>query len=175
MAHLIRFLIQDHARTNRAFDAYSKAPTNLQSALTACAELEVHATIEEELVYPILRDELDADAADHAEEEHAEVKELIAEVQELEPGDPDLPVLMEQIMRLTAEHVEDEESRIIPRLQRHLGPRVWDLGREAFGLRQELLGQEDRPGNEAKPVARTGFAANAGWSGGSSAVPNAGW
>ncbi len=175
MAHLTRFLIQDHARINRAFDAYSKAPTNLPSALNACAELEVHTTIEEEIVYPILRDELDADAADHAEEEHAEFKELIAEVQDLEPGDPDLPVLMEQIMRLVAEHVEDEESRIIPRLQTHLGPRVWDLGREAFGLRQELLGEGDRPGNEAKPVAKQGLSANAGWSGGSSAIPNAGW
>ena len=175
MAHLIRFLIQDHARTNRAFDAYSKAPTNLQSALTACAELEVHATIEEELVYPILRDELDADAADHAEEEHAEVKELIAAVQDLEPGDEDLPVLMEQIMRLTAEHVEEEETTILPRLQSHLGPRVWDVGREAFGLRQELLGEGDRPGNQAKPVAKSGLSANAGWSGGSDAVPNAGW
>ena len=175
MAHLIRILIQDHARTNRAFDAYSKAPTNLQSALTACAELEVHATIEEELVYPILRDELDADAADHAEEEHAEVKELVAAVQDLEPGDPDLPVLMEQIMRLTAEHVEEEETQIIPRLQSHLGPRVWDVGREAFGLRQELLGEGDRPGNQAKPVAKQGLAANAGWSGGSDSVPNAGW
>ncbi len=175
MAHLIRFLIQDHARINRAFDAYSKAPTNLQSALTACAELEVHATIEEELVYPILRDEVDADAADHGEEEHAEFKELIAAVQDMEPGDEDLPVLMEQLIRLVAEHVEEEETTILPRLQSHLGPRVWDVGREAFGLRQELLGEGDRPGNQAKPVAKSGLAANAGWSGGSDAVPNAGW
>ena len=174
MAHLTRFLLQDHARINRAFDAYSKAPTNLQSALTACAELEVHATVEEELVYPIL-EELDPDAAEHAEEEHAEVKELVAQVQDLEPGDPDLPVLMEQIMRLMADHVEEEETTVIPRLQSHLGARVWDVGREAFGLRQELLGETDRPGNQAKPVARSGLAANAGWSGGSSAPANAGW
>lgn len=174
MAHLTRFLLQDHARINRAFDGYSKAPTNLPSALAACAELEVHATIEEELVYPILQ-EIDPRAAQHAEEEHAEVKELIAEVQELEPGDPDLPALMEQIMRLMAEHVEEEETTVIPRLQQHLGPRVWDVGREAFGLRQELLGEGDRPGNQAKPVAKGGLAANAGWSGGSGAVANAGW
>ncbi|HWC11915.1 MAG TPA: hemerythrin domain-containing protein [Acidimicrobiales bacterium] len=175
MAHLTRFLLQDHARINRAFDAYSKAPTNLQSALAACAELEVHATIEEELVYPILRDEIDADAADHGEEEHAEFKELMAAVQDLEPGDPDLPVLMEQLMRTVAEHVEEEETQVIPRLQAHLGGRVWDVGREAFGLRQELLGEEDRPGAQPKPVAKQGLSANAGWSGGSDAVPNAGW
>lgn len=175
MAHLTRFLLQDHARINRAFDAYSKAPTNLQSALLACAELEVHLTIEEELVYPILRDEIDADAADHAEDEHAEVKELIAAVQDLEPGDEDLPVLMEQLMRLVADHVEEEETTVIPRLQSHLLSRVWDIGREAFALRQELLGEGDRPGNEAKPVAKQGLTANAGWSGGSSAVPNSGW
>jgi hemerythrin-like domain-containing protein len=174
MAHLTRFLLQDHARINRAFDAYSKAPTNLQSALAACAEIEVHATVEEELVYPIL-EELDPGAAEHAEEEHAEAKELIAQVQDMEPGDPDLPVVMEELMRLMADHVEEEETTVIPRLQTHLGAGVWDVGREAFGLRQELLGEGDRPGNEAKPVARTGFTANAGWSGGSSAVPNSGW
>ena len=174
MAHLTRFLLQDHARINRAFDAYSKAPSNLQSALSACAELEVHATVEEELVYPIL-EELDPDTAEHAEEEHAEFKELIAQVQDLEPGDPDLPVLMEQLMRLVADHVEEEETTVIPRLQSHLGAGVWDVGREAFGLRQELLGEGDRPGNQAKPVAKQGLAANAGWSGGSDSVPNAGW
>ena len=174
MAHLTRFLLQDHARINRAFDAYSKAPSNLQSALHACAELEVHATVEEELVYPIL-EELDPDTAEHAEEEHAEFKELIAAVQDLEPGDPDLPVLMEQLMRLVADHVEEEETTVIPRLQSHLGAQVWDVGREAFGLRQELLGEGDRPGNEAKPVARQGLTANAGWSGGSGGVANAGW
>jgi iron-sulfur cluster repair protein YtfE (RIC family) len=175
MAHLTRFLLQDHARINRAFDAYSKAPTNLQSALAACAEVDVHATIEEELVYPILRDELDADAADHAEEEHAEAKELIAAVQDLEPGDPDLPVLMEQLMRAMAEHVEEEETTIIPRLQSHLGPRVWDVGREAFALRQELLGEADRPGAEPKPAARQGLTANSGWSGGSDSIAGSGW
>ncbi len=174
MAHLTRFLLQDHARINRAFDGYSKAPTNLPSALAACAELEVHATIEEELVYPILQ-EIDPRAAQHYEEEHAEVKELIAEVQDLEPGDPDLPALMEQIMRLMAEHVEEEETTVIPRLQGHLGPRVWDVGRDAFALRQELLGETDRPAAEPKPAAKQGLTANSGWSGGSDSIAGAGW
>lgn len=171
MAHLTRFLLQDHARINRAFDAYSKAPTNLNSALAACAELEVHTTIEEEIVYPIIRDELDEGEADAAEEEHADFKELIAAIQDLEPGDEELPDLMQQLMRTVAEHVDHEESAIIPRLQRHLGKRVWDVGREAFSMRAELVGSGDRP--SPPTVARSGLTANAGWNKGD--IPNAGW
>jgi hemerythrin-like domain-containing protein len=159
MAHLTRFLLQDHARINRAFDAYSKAPSNLDSALAACNEFEIHATVEEELVYPILRDELE------------EAKELVAAVQDLEPGDPELPELMQQLMRVVAAHVDHEESSVIPRLQSHLGPRVWDVGREAFTLRQELLGAGERA--SAQPRTAAHDVPNTGW--GQGKVPLAGW
>jgi iron-sulfur cluster repair protein YtfE (RIC family) len=171
MAHLTRFLLQDHARINRAFDAYSKAPSNLDSALAACNEFEIHATVEEELVYPILRDELDANEADAAEQEHEEAKELVAAVQDLEPGDPELPELMQQLMRVVAAHVDHEESSVIPRLQSHLGPRVWDVGREAFTLRQELLGAGERA--SAQPRTAAHDVPNTGW--GQGKVPLAGW
>ena len=167
MAHLIRFLMQDHARINRAFEAYAQAPGSLHLALIACGELEVHAAIEEELVYPVLRDEVDAAEADAAEEEHAEAKEIIEAINDMEPGDEDLPGLMKELMQSMAEHIEHEETVVLPALRQALGTRVEDIGREAFGLRQELQGQRDRPGNEAKPVA------NSGWS--KSSVANSGW
>ena len=167
MAHLIRFLMQDHARINRAFEAYAEASSSLELALVACGELEVHAAIEEELVYPVLRDEVDAAEADAAEEEHAEVKEMIEAIQDMEPGDEDLPGLMKDLMQAMADHIEHEETVVLPALKEVLGTRVEDIGREAFGLRQALQGERDRPGNEAKPVA------NSGWSKGK--VANAGW
>jgi hemerythrin-like domain-containing protein len=170
MSHLTRLLLQDHARINRAFDAYSNAPTSLDAALSACNLIEVHTTIEEELVYPILRDEVDGNEADAAEEEHAEATELIAAIRDLEPGDDELPALMQDLMRAIAAHVDHEETSIIPRLQAYLGPRAEDVGREVIGLRQELMGG-DRPAGNPKPSAHK--VANAGWNKGN--VANAGW
>lgn len=169
MAHLTRFLLQDHARINRAFDGYMRSPTSLDLALVACAEFEVHSAIEEELLYPVLRDEVDGREADAAEDEHAEAKRLIAEVQDLEPGDEELPSLMEDLMEAVAAHVDHEEAVIIPEVQKALGTRVWDLGREAFSMRQELLGQGERPAAQAHVKALP----NTGWSPGK--VSNAGW
>lgn len=167
MAHLIRFLMQDHARINRAFEAYAQAPTSLDAALIACGELEVHTAIEEDVLYPVLRDEVDAGEADAAEEEHAQAQELIDTISDMEPGDPDLPAVMHDLMDAFARHVEHEETAVFPALQRVLLARVWDLGREAFAIRQEILGEGNRPSQQAKPVA------NAGWTKGT--VANSGW
>ena len=169
MAHLTRFLMQDHARIFRAIDACAKDPTSLPSALSACDEIESHMAIEEELVYPLLRDEIDGREADESEAEHARVKDLIAEIRDLEPGDPALSQLMQQVQKEVGEHIDHEETSVIPRLHEHLLSREWDLGRLAFGMRQDILGESNRP--KAISAART--TPNAGWSHGS--VPNAGW
>ncbi len=167
MAHLIRFLMQDHARINRTFDAYAQAPSNLNLAMVACGEVETHSAIEQDLVYPVLRDEVDGDEAEAAEAEHAEIQEMIDQVADMEPGDPELQVVMKNLMNAVANHVDYEERVIFPALQKALGTRVEDIGREAFGYRQELQGQLDRPGAKPKAIP------NAGWSRGN--VANAGW
>ncbi|MGI9023704.1 MAG: hemerythrin domain-containing protein [Acidimicrobiales bacterium] len=169
MAHLTRFLMQDHARIFRALDACAKDPNSLPTALNACNEIESHMTIEEELVYPLLRDEIDGREADESEAEHAEARELIAAVRDLEPGDPSLGTLMQQIQKAVGEHVDHEESAVLPRIHEHLLAKEWDLGRIAFGMRQELLGENDRP----KALSAARMNPNAGWTHGS--VPLAGW
>ncbi|MFN2608731.1 MAG: hemerythrin domain-containing protein [Acidimicrobiales bacterium] len=168
MAHLTRFLLQDHARIFRAFDAYGRDPNSLPLALTVCSELDVHTAIEEELVYPILRDEIDGREADSAEAEHEQAKELVAQIQGLEPGDPQLRDLMANLQQAVSEHVDHEEATIIPKLQSHLLARNWDVGRQAFTMRQELMGEGSN-----RPAAASRRVANAGWSGGS--IANAGW
>jgi hemerythrin-like domain-containing protein len=167
MAHIIRFLMQDHARINRAFEAYAEAPSNLNAALTACGEIETHSAIEQDLVYPVLRDEVDGDEADAAEEEHAQIQEMIDQVSDMEPGDPELPIVMKNLGNAVANHIDYEERVLFPALQKILGVRVWDIGREAFGYRQELQGQLDRPSAKPKVIANTG------WNKGN--VPLAGW
>jgi len=169
MAHLTKFLMQDHARIFRALDACAKDPNSLPTALAACSEIEAHMTIEEELVYTLLRDEIDGREADASEADHDRARELIAQIRDLEPGDPALSALMQQMQKEVGEHVDHEESSVLPRIHEHLLAREWDLGRIAFGMRQDLLGDSDRP----KSLAAARTVPNAGWTGGS--VPNAGW
>ncbi len=169
MAHLTRFLMQDHARIFRALDASAKNSSSLPTALAACDEIEAHMTIEEELVYPILRDEIDGREADAAEAEHDQAKDLIREIRDLEAGDPALGQLMQQLKQSVGEHVDHEETDVIPRLHEHLLGREWDVGRLAWGMRQDLLGDSHRP----KSIAAARKVPNAGWTGGN--VANAGW
>ncbi len=169
MAHLTRFLMQDHARMFRCLDAAEKAPSHLPTALAACDEIEAHMTIEEEIVYPVLRDEIDGREADEAEKEHDQAKDLIREIRDLDPGDPALSHMMMQLKQSVAEHVDHEETYVIPRIHEHLLGREWDLGRVAWGMRQDLLGDSPRP----KSLSAARKHANAGWTGGT--VANAGW
>lgn len=160
MAHLIRFLMQDHARIFRAFDSYGRDPNNLPLALVVCSELEAHSVVEEELVYPILRDELDGREADASEADHEQMRELIGQIQELEPGDPELRELMATLQKTVAEHIDHEESSVLPNLQAHLLQRVWDVGREAFRLRQEAMAET---GGSGRSPAAVRYLANGGW------------
>ena len=162
MAHLTRFLMQDHDRIFRAIDASAKDSSHLPTALAACDEIEAHMTIEEELVYPLLRDEIDGREADAAETEHDQVKDLIREIRDLEPGDPMLSQHMLQLKQSVGQHIDHEEAYVIPRLHEHLLGREWDLGRIAWGMRQDLLGDSRRP----KSIAAARQIPNSGWTGG---------
>ena len=71
----------------------------------------MHATIEEEIFYPALRATLDEqDLLDEAQVEHATAKDLIAQIEEMEPDselyDAKAIVLGEYINH----HVEEEEE-----------------------------------------------------------------
>src|SRR4030095_7776608 len=74
---IIEELKEDHKRARQAFRAAEKLdPEDDAEELKeivdqTCAELEVHATLEEELFYPVAREVLkEADLIDEAEVEH---------------------------------------------------------------------------------------------------------
>jgi len=80
-----------------------------------CLALRVHAQLEEEIFYPAARKATkDNDLLDEATVEHAGAKNLIAEIEEMEPGDDlydaKVKVLGDQIRH----HVEEEESELFP-------------------------------------------------------------
>ena len=85
-------------------------------------ELSVHAAIEEQVLYPALRKELPEgdEMAEHAIDEHQQVKELLARLDGMEPNDPQVAGLVSEISSNVREHVQEEESDVFPRLRQAL-------------------------------------------------------
>jgi iron-sulfur cluster repair protein YtfE (RIC family) len=161
-----KVLWDDHRKVEGMFNRYSKGESSLVA--TICEELELHATIEEEIVYPALA-QLDERLAQESEEDHEDVKEIIAEIQDLEPGDPMESKLMKKLERLVSLHVTREERDVFPIIKSRLNDESYEMGRQAFALRQEALGARDG-GSSSKNVL--------GWPGsgwGKSKVVGGGW
>lgn len=123
----IKLLMQDHKAVKGLFDDYKKlvekeADGTDRQALASriCTMLTVHATIEEELFYPLAREALadEADLIDEATVEHATAKDLIAQIEAASPDeslyDAKVTVLGEYIQH----HVKEEEGEIFPKLKK---------------------------------------------------------
>jgi len=141
----IALLKADHAAVKKMFKEYKKlcegdARTVEKSELASqiCMELTVHATLEEEIFYPALRAALEEqDLLDEAEVEHASAKDLIAQIEQMEPGaelyDAKVTVLGEYINH----HVEEEEGEMFKQA-RKAEVDLRALGDEMATRQQEL-------------------------------------
>jgi hemerythrin superfamily protein len=127
-------LQQDHRTVEGLFSQY-RATQDDATVEQICQELERHTTVEEEIVYPRLA-EIDPELEQHAEEEHATAKELIAQVRS---RPDDVARLVEQLQQSVQDHVEEEESKAFPALRQRLGDELDDLGKAVEQRKQELM------------------------------------
>jgi hemerythrin-like domain-containing protein len=147
----IQLLKADHREVEGMFRDFEKTNGEVTKGRLAekiCLALKVHTQIEEEIFYPAARDALsDEDMVDEAVVEHAAAKDLIAEIEAMEPGedlfDAKVKVLSEQIEH----HVEEEEKEMFPKLQKT------DMDMRALGLRMaerktELMSSMARPNGQ---------------------------
>ena len=114
----------DHKAVKKMFTEFeelteSKGNTREKKRMLAdkiCRELTVHAQIEEEIFYPGIRKAIkDELMMTEAEVEHMSAKDLIAQIQEMEPGnvlfDAKVTVLGEYIDH----HVKEERTEMFPK------------------------------------------------------------
>ena len=79
----IAMLKRDHDSVKALFDRFDKAERKSQKqkiVQQAIDELRIHATLEEELFYPAVREQLKTGIMNEADEEHHIAKLLIAEL-----------------------------------------------------------------------------------------------
>jgi iron-sulfur cluster repair protein YtfE (RIC family) len=83
--------------------------------------LTAHALAEEDIVYPMLREEVGAvEAADRLYREHAEIKVHLFKLEHLRKDDSRWHDEMQALRDLIARHAADEENTQFPRLREQL-------------------------------------------------------
>lgn len=143
----ITLLTQDHKEVKALFEKFDALSDRSKSskkkiADEVCQALTVHAQLEEEIFYPAVRGVIkDADLMDEAVVEHASAKELIAQIEDMDPGDDlydaKVKVLSEQIEH----HVKEEESEMFPKVRKTKLDLV-ELGTKMFVRKSELVCQQ---------------------------------
>lgn len=135
----VKHLFVEYARL--AMAAPAAAAERRPIAQKICAELTVHAQIEEEIFYPALREATDAEELlDEAEAEHQEARRLIAQIQGLRRADAMQDELVMQLARSVEHHVKEERDHLFPKARSASGMDMEALGARMQERQQELQG-----------------------------------
>ena len=119
-------LIKDHKDVKALFKRYQKlmkaeadGSERQELATRICQMLTVHATIEEEIFYPAVREaDVDEDMLDEAEVEHASAKDLIAQIRSMGPDDDLYDAKVTVLGEYIDHHVQEEEGEMFPKARR---------------------------------------------------------
>jgi len=102
-----------------------------------CTALTIHATVEEEIFYPAVREAIDdEDLMDEADVEHASAKDLIAQLEEASPGDDHYDAKVTVLGEMIDHHVKEEEGEMFPKAKK--GIDAVSLGAELAERKAEL-------------------------------------
>ncbi|TCS36310.1 hemerythrin HHE cation binding domain-containing protein [Paucimonas lemoignei] len=121
----IALLKEDHKKAKKLFKDFEKlkekGSDEEKAALVSqiCMELTVHTRIEEEIFYPAFRKTKDAeDMVDEATVEHASAKDLIRQLQSMQPSDDLYDAKVTVLGEYIEHHVEEEEKEMFKKAKR---------------------------------------------------------
>lgn len=143
----IDLLKKDHEEVEQLFDQFEDAKEDdndeMRAALASsiCSALTVHAQIEEELFYPAMRKVAElSDLIDEAAVEHQSLKDLIAQVEGMRPGDDLFDAKVKVLSEYVKHHVKEEEGEIFPEAK-DSDIDLDALGRKLAARKAELAGE----------------------------------
>lgn len=143
----IELLTNDHEQVKAMFEEYedlagddSRGDEKLTLVQQICGELTVHAEIEEEILYPAARSALDDDdLVDEAIVEHGGIKDLIGELQAMEPLDDKYDAKVKVLQEYVEHHVKEEEDELFPKLKKASDFDQDDIGAQLADRKAELM------------------------------------
>lgn len=142
-------LKQDHAKVEKAFKEFEKMDRGdtercQELIRVVCEDLKVHTTLEEEIVYPAVREAIDdEDIMNEASVEHETAKMLIEQLENMQVDDPNYYATFTVLGEYVRHHIEEEESEMFPQARKS------DLDLKALAeqvrqRRQELVGESEQ-------------------------------
>ena len=142
----VSLLSADHAEVKQMFETYRQLVDENaddeqrgELARKICSMLTVHAEIEEEIFYPAMRDNVDDElTVDEAEVEHASAKELIEQLEGMDPGDALYDAKVIVLGEYVDHHVQEEENEMFPQAEKS-GIDLDGLGAELASRKRELM------------------------------------
>lgn len=137
-------LIADHKLVSELFAEYEKTLTKaLKKKLVSqiCLELSVHAQVEEDIFYPAVKKALnDHKLVPEATIEHAILKTLVAQVENIEPDGEMYDAKIKVLSEYVKHHVKEEQDEMFPKAKAtHLN--MVELGNKITARKQELIAQ----------------------------------
>ena len=143
---VLALLAEDHKKVIAMFDQFEQMKKEQDEddearqmlVEMACAELTMHAQVEEEIFYPAMRASIDdMDLLDEAEVEHASAKQLITELSSMKPGDEQYDAKFTVLGEYVKHHIEEEEKELFKKAKKS-GCDLKALGEEVEERKHEL-------------------------------------
>jgi iron-sulfur cluster repair protein YtfE (RIC family) len=141
----LAMLAADHENVRQLAEEYQTLLESGEDAAAAlvqeiCREIEIHAAVEEEILYPAAAriSELSL-LIDQAREDHDRVKEIVEEIRSMEPGDPQVAGLILQLAEDVEAHAAEEEGVLFPELEQRMAGQLVQIGRQMEMLRQRMM------------------------------------
>jgi len=143
----VELIKSDHRKVEQLFREFEEAgdrayKTKQELVGQIVEELEVHATLEEEIYYPAVEAKARKDGKEliaEAVEEHHVVKILLSELGSMSSEDEAFDAKVTVLMENVRHHVEEEESELLPQSEKILGTdELTRLGEQMAARKQQL-------------------------------------
>jgi hypothetical protein len=156
-ADAYELLKADHKKVKGLFNQFKKAKkqgadgaAKAEIVRQICTELKVHATIEEEIFYPAVREQLDdEDLMDEALVEHAGAKDLVRQLEGMSPGDDLYDAKVTVLGEEVDHHVKEEEGPMFRKAKRAKVDAV-QLGEELRARKAALMPEPGATGDVSR-------------------------
>jgi hemerythrin superfamily protein len=155
----IDMLTADHDKVKELFDQFEEAEnarTKRKIVKEALQELNVHATLEEEIFYPAVRNEIEdeEDIMNEADEEHHVAKVLIAELENMKGTEDHYEAKFTVLGECVRHHIKEEEGEMFPKAK-DTDIDFDALGERMFRRKQQLMRSGTPVVAEARMVAKS--------------------
>jgi hemerythrin-like domain-containing protein len=155
----LAMLEQDHIRIVALFDRLAtgngaRAQDLVRLAADACAALEVHSQLEEDLFYPAVRHEIsEPESLEDGLIEHHTIDALAEELRGTAPGPGRFAATARVLAEQLRHHIAKEERRVFPQVRR-TGLDLAGLGEQLRSRQAEILAQRMPAWSDAAAVRR---------------------